>query len=147
HCRSNGRSPAAGSSWQVSFSSVPPSPFQEPCFQALSLPERQWTLPQAQPRPACPAPARRRPAGIREPPTTRPPSHETVSAWEAPVLANAVSGPILLRPQPSAHRDFGQADGRGRGLAVLGPAAGREDEGQPAALPLRTESGAGGWLG
>jgi len=30
---------------------------------------------------------------------------------------------------------------------MLGPAAGRENEGQPAALPVRTESGAGGWLG
>jgi len=29
---------------------------------------------------------------------------------------------------------------------VSDPAAGREDEGQPAALPIRTESSTGGWL-
>ena len=30
---------------------------------------------------------------------------------------------------------------------MLDPAAGREDQDQPAALPVRTKSGAGGWLG
>ena len=107
--------------------------FQEPWF-----PARQWTLPLARSRrSARPAPARSLPAAIREPPPTRPASHETVFAWQAPVLANSVSGPMLLRPQPSAHPDFGDADGRD--LAVLDPAAGREDEGQPAALPVRTK--------
>src|SRR3954470_12490722 len=66
-------------------------------------------------------------------------------SMEAPVPANSFSGAILLRPQPTAHRDFGEADGHG--LALPDPAAGREDEGQPAAVPIRTESGAGGGLG
>src|SRR4029078_8069268 len=59
--------------------------------------------------------------------------------------SRSVSGRILLCPQPPAHRDFGEVDGHG--LALPGPAAGREDESHPAALPVRTERGAGGWLG
>ena len=65
HGRPNGRSPAAGSSWPVSFSSAPLS-FRQPCFQEPWLPARQWKLPQARfRRSARPAPARRRPARHR----------------------------------------------------------------------------------
>src|SRR3954470_13972250 len=77
HDRPNGRFPVAGSSWPVSFSSAPPSRFQEPCFQEpcfqeLWLPARERGLVRSR-RSAHPARARRRPAGIREPPPTRPP--------------------------------------------------------------------------
>src|SRR5512138_13477 len=83
--RSNGRSPAAGSSWPVSFSSTPPS-FQEPrsqqrYYRKLWVPAREPALPLARfHRSACPAPPQRRPTGREQPPRTRRPQDETTFA-------------------------------------------------------------------
>ena len=101
HGRPNGRSPAAGSSWPVSFSSAPPSHFQapffqQPFFQQPWLPARQWTLSQAQSRrSARPAPARRRPAG-----TTRAAADAATTRRDSFCMGSSGSGQLRFRPDP-----------------------------------------------
>ena len=119
--------------------------FQQGRLQELWLPVRRWNSPRAGAAlaRARPAPVQRRTARREKPPPKRRRPDQTISASKTPVKLRY--RPILLRPQPPAHRDFGETNGHE--LAVPDPAAGREDEGKPAALPIGTECSTGGRLG